>query len=304
MKNILIAGGTGLVGEALQKLLNTNQYRVGILSRSRTTPRVGIKYFKWNPNDKYVDPEAIRFADIIVNLAGENIAGGRWSEKRKKEITRSRVISNEILIEACATEKKWPEAVLSAGGMNYYGDRGDELLGESSGKGKEGFLPESCAMWESSVRQWEVYDVRTVQFRMGIVLSNKDGALPKMAMSIPWGVAPYFGNGRQWVSWIHVKDIAGIFLHAIQNEQLRGVYNAASSDPRPNKEFMKSLLRKMDRKALLMSVPAWALKMGLGEMAETVLSSVRLDVSKLQNAGFNFKFPTLPLALDQLFEEK
>jgi uncharacterized protein (TIGR01777 family) len=304
MKNILIVGGTGMIGEVLQKLLNTKHYRVGILTRARTSPRVGIKYFQWNPNNKFVDPEAIRFADIIVNLSGENVAGGRWTEKRKKAITQSRLISNEILIEACANEKKWPEVYLSAGGMNFYGDRGDELLSESSGKGNDGFLPESCALWESAVRQWEVYDVRTAQFRMGIVLSNKDGALPKMAMSIPWGIAPYFGHGRQWVSWIHVHDMAAIFLHAIQNEQLRGIYNAASPDPRTNKEFIKSVLKKMGRKALVLSVPTWALHILLGEMSETVLSSVRLNISKLQSSGFKFKYPTLQKALDQLFDEK
>lgn len=293
-----------MVGEDLQKLLNSKQYRVGILSRSRMAPRVGIKYFQWDPDEKFVDPDAIRFADIIVNLAGENIAGGRWTEKRKNSITQSRVLSNEVLIEACANEKKWPETVLSAGGMNYYGDRGDELLSESSGKGKEGFLPDSCAIWESSVRQWELYEVRTVQFRMGVVLSNKDGALPKLALSIPWGVAPYFGDGRQWISWIHVKDMAGVFMHAIQNDPMRGIYNAASPDPRTNKEFMKALLRKMGRKALVLPVPSWALQLGMGEMSETVLSSVRLDVSNLEKSGFKYKYPTLLKALDQLFDDK
>lgn len=304
MKNILIVGGTGMVGEALQKLLNAKHYRVGILTRSRTSPRVGIKYFQWNPGENYVDPEAIKFADIIINLSGENVAGGRWTEKRKKAISQSRVQSNEILIEACATEKKWPEVYLSAGGMNYYGDRGDELLSESSGKGRTGFLPDSCALWESAVRQWEEYEVRTAQFRMGIVLSNKAGALHKLAMSIPWGIAPYFGHGRQWVSWIHVQDMASMFLHAIQNSQIRGIYNAASPDPRTNKEFMKTLLKKMSRKALILSVPSWALEIILGEMSETLLSSVKLDISNIQNSGFKFKFPTLPGALDQLFDEK
>jgi uncharacterized protein (TIGR01777 family) len=304
MKNILIVGGTGMIGEVLQKLLNAKHYRVGILTRARTSPRVGIKYFLWNPNEKFVDPEAIRFADIIVNLSGENVAGGRWTEKRKKAITQSRLLSNEILIEACANEKKWPEVYLSAGGMNYYGDRGNELLSESSGKGKQGFLPESCALWESAVRQWEVFDVRTAQFRMGIVLSNKDGALPKMAMSIPWGIAPYFGHGKQWVSWIHVQDMAGIFLHSIQNEQIRGVYNAASPDPRTNKEFIKAVLKKMGRKALVLSVPTWALQIILGQMSETVLSSVRLDISNLLSSGFKFKYPSLQKTLDQLFDEK
>lgn len=299
-KNILIAGGTGLVGQVLCKKLQDQGYNVALLSRSASSKS---DRFYWNPEKVEVDPSAIAFADVIINLAGANVAQ-RWTEAYKQEITNSRTRSNEVLIAACRRQQKWPHVYLSAGGMNFYGDSQDKILSEELPPGKKGFLPESCVSWEKSVQAWGDFGVRYVQFRIAIVLSTKGGALPKMAMTLPLRILPMFGNGRQWYSWVHIEDLADMFIYALNNQNMLGIYNAGSPDPRRLNDFLKELARANDLQAIYPSVPVFALKLGLGDMSETVLSSVRLSVEKLLQTGFKYQFPELKAALKDLYRRK
>ncbi len=298
MKNILIAGGTGLVGQQLIPELIKKNYSVGILSRSKSNDS-GITNFEWDPTKDKIDLEAIAFADAIINLSGANV-GTRWTPKQKKLITESRTKSNEVLIEACRKLEKWPTVYLSAGGANYYGDCGDEILTEAHPNGSVGFLPHSSFLWENAVNQWRVYNVRVVQYRMGIVLSSKGGALPKMAMTLPTGILPIFGNGKQWVSWIHIKDMVELFLFALENANVRGVFNAASPNAMRHLEFQNEMAKGYEKKHLKMYLPEILLKIILGEMRETLLSSVRVSADLIQKCGFEFKYPTLKEAIIDL----
>jgi uncharacterized protein len=300
MKNILIAGGSGLVGQQLIQGLQKKNYSVGILSRSKSNDSA-FKSFEWNPATNKIDPEAINFADAIINLSGANV-GTRWTEKKKLLITESRTKSNEVLIDACQKLNKWPSVYLSAGGANYYGDCGDEILTEEHPNGSAGFLPHSTYLWENAVNKWRKTDVRVVQYRMGIVLSSKGGALPKMAMTLPIGVLPIFGTGTQWVSWIHIRDMAELFLFALENAHVQGVYNAGSPNALRHHEFQYEMALAYGKKHIKMRLPEILLKIILGEMRETLLSSVRISSERIQKSGFVFQYPILKEAILNLRE--
>lgn len=300
MKNILIAGGTGLVGKVLCQSLRSAGNEVGILTRTPDKHRDGILAFGWDLQKGTVSEEALAFADVLVNLSGEPIAGKRWTSKQKQAITWSRVYSNELLLEAFRKAGRFPAVYLSSGGMNFYGDRKEERLDEQSGRGQQGFLPGSCAAWEASVAAWQDIGVRTVQFRMGIVLSTDGGALPVMMQPFSWGIAPYFGNGRQWYSWIHIEDMARMFLFALENPAIRGIYNAASPNPVRNRTLIRTLVKAGRSKPWQVPIPSWVLAVALGEMSETVLSSIYMSVDKIGAAGFRWTYPEIIPAVDNL----
>jgi len=302
MKNILVAGGTGLVGNMLTKKLKEKGYEVGILSRKVKNEHT-FKYFKWDPENDFIDPAAIEFADALINLSGENVAT-RWTEEQKFKITESRTKSNALLINECNRLNKWPKVCISAGGMNYYGSRGDEDLNEASRAGNTGFLPQSCIAWENSVDEWRKHNVRTVQFRISLVLSTKGGAFPKLMMSRFIRILPLFGDGNQWYSWIHIEDLCSTFIHALENQTMNTVYNAASPEPLRLKDFLKISSNAYQTPSLIIPIPAWIFKLVLGEMSETVLSSVRLNVDKIKGTGFEWKYPRLFDAVKNLVNSK
>ena len=303
MKKVLIAGGSGLVGRRLSVLLQEKGYAVGILSRSERPDKNGIRYFRWNPDRNDIDDAAIIWANVIVNLAGEGIADQRWTMARKKAITQSRVDANTTLLKSCQATGKWPESYISAGGMNYYGDSGDQLLDEESPIGKFGYLPQSCAAWERAVSLWSK-EVRTVQFRISIVLSTQGGALPKMTMTLPIGIVPYFGNGKQYYSWIHIDDLCKLFIHAIEHEGMEGIYNGGSPMPVQAKQFAKESIASRYSWGWAPSIPTFLVRIILGEMSETVLSSVRLSSKKVEYSGFNFQFIHLKDAIQDLMAKR
>jgi uncharacterized protein len=295
IKRVLVAGGSGLVGSELLPLLAEQGYEVAILSRSGK----GNRSYAWDPENGYVDPEAIRFADAIINLSGANVAS-YWTEAYKKKITDSRTQSNAVLLAACIKENRFPKVYLSAGGMNYYGDSGDSWMRESDPAGKEGFLPGSCVAWENAVSLWKDYGVRTAQFRISLVLSMKGGALPKMLMTLPARILPVFGDGNQWYSWIHIRDLANLFLFSLKNEAISGIYNAASPEPWRMRNFLRHCASAHGVHAWYPSIPEFMVKIMLGQMSETVLTSIRLSVERLEQAGFTWMFPELEKAVRDL----
>lgn len=301
MTKVLIAGGSGLVGKELTKLLLSESYGVAWLSR-RPSDRF-VKQFYWDPERGQIDPEAIEYAQIIVNLSGANVAA-RWTERYKKKITDSRVKSNELLLKLCQQTGVFPEAYISSGGMNYYGDQAGRILSESDPPGEKGFLPKSCLLWEKAVSHWQNFGVRTVQFRMSIVLSSQGGALPKMLLPLPLGILPVFGRGDQWYSWIHIIDMCALLGFAVKNQQMRGTYNAASPNPLPLSKFLRKAALGLGKNPLLLPIPQKIVSLLLGDMGETVLSSVRLSVDKLKQAGFQWSYPELPAAVADLYRHK
>ena len=295
MKNILIAGGSGLVGKQLSNLLLKNGYEVAWLSRSNNQSQ-SFPTYKWNPETGVIDPEAIAFADVIIVLSGENIAAERWTDKFKKKIIDSRIQVASTISNALKNHPNHVSHVIAASAIGYYGDRNDETLDENSARG-EGFLAETTQQWE---RAYSSFDIPVASIRIGVVLSKNGGALYEMSLPVKWGIASPLGNGQQFISWIHIDDLAGIFMHVIQN-QLTGIYNAVATNPVINKEFTRQLKHSLCKNAISIPTPSWAMKILLGEKSAIVLDSSRVSNKKIINSGFTFKFELLEQALKNFY---
>jgi len=262
MANILVTGGSGLIGQQLYKLLISEGFEVGYLTRSKTSDTSGIKYFSWDPEHKVIDPHAIPWANHIIHLAGETV-GQRWTSRVKQRILASRVDSTQLLVSELSKNNHRLKSFVSASAIGYYGDdTTDEVLTEASQKG-EGFLSDVVEEWEAAVDNSTDHAERVVKIRNGIVLTPEGGALAKMATPIRYGVGSALGSGKQWMSWIHIDDLCRMFLSAIHNS-LEGVYNGVAPKPITNIEFTKILAKKLNRALILPKVPAFALKVLFG----------------------------------------
>lgn len=302
MASVLIAGGSGLIGRRMSVLLSEKGHSVSLLGRKADASGKWRKY-AWNPSRGEIDLEAVKQADVVINLAGAGIADARWTASRKREIIDSRVQSTQLLLDGFKRAGHTPQCYLSGAAIGYYGHRGNELLTENALPGT-GFLAESCVAWEKAIHEVADSGLRTVAFRIGIVLSTRGGALEKMMLPAKMGVGTYFGAGNQWYSWIHIDDVCQMFIHAIDNQGMEGVYNAVSPAPATNKELAAALMRAMNRPQILLSAPAFALELAMGEMASVVLNSTRVDASKISAAGFSFQYPELEAALLDLLTRK
>jgi uncharacterized protein (TIGR01777 family) len=297
--NILITGGTGLVGTVVTELALQTGYQVSFLSRStKSIPQV--KVFQWDIAQKKIDIQAIEQADYIIHLAGAGVADKRWSDAYKQEILDSRIISTQLLQEAISKSIKKPKAIVAASAVGIYGfDTGDTLMQEDSRQG-EGFLAEVTKKWEEELLKFENLGIRTVIMRIGIVLSTKGGALQKMMQPVQFFAGSALGSGKQYMSWIHIRDLARMFLFAIENEQIRGVYNAVGNTPVTNETLTKAIAKVMNKPLFLPNVPEFALRLMLGEMASMVIGGNRVSNEKIVKAGFQYEFETLEEALKNL----
>lgn len=301
MAVITIAGGSGLIGLTLSELLTKNGHSVNILSRkSKKSGNPQIKYSEWHPKDKVIDENIIQTSDVIINLAGANLAEGRWTDERKRIIIDSRVKTNEFLSHCVNTIPNKISKYISSSAIGYYGDRPGEIVDEKSSAG-EGFLSEVCVKWEASVKV-EKKDLQVYFMRTGVVLSREGGAFPKLKMGLPFAV-PYFGTGEQMMSWIHIDDICEMYKYLIENNLKAGAYNGNAPEPVSSKRMAKSISKVGSGLGITVPVPEFALKVAMGEMSQTVLESVDASVEKIQEAGFQFKFPSLESALKELFNK-
>jgi uncharacterized protein len=298
MKKILIAGGTGLIGKHLSLLLKNKGYEVSHLSR-RENLNATFPAYAWQPETGVFDKKAFDNADAIINLAGAGIADKLWSQKRKKEIIESRTSGNTLIANYLGTEKHHVQAYISASAIGFYADRGDEIMTETSAVGT-GFLAESTAAWEQSIAKVAATDVRTVALRIGVVLSPEGGALQKMLISFMFRMGVYFGNGRQWTSWIHRYDLCNIFLWALENQKMSGTFNAVTPNPLSNYDLTKAMSTAKGGGYLMLPTPSFALRLAMGEMADVVLGSTRVSSQKIENSGFAFTFPKISEALKDL----
>lgn len=301
---ILIAGGTGLLGRALARQLAASGREVVLLSRSasgkagdRELPP-GCRLAAWDGRTANGWGELASGAEAIVNLAGESIAGGRWSPTRKARILDSRLQSTAALVEAIAQAKRPPRVLLQGSAVGYYGDRADELLPEEAVAGG-GFLGETAQSWEAASAPAESFGVRRVVARTGVVLARQGGAFPKMALPFRFGAGAVLGSGRQWMPWIHLADEIAALEFLLGNEAAHGAVNLAAPAPATQAEFSRELARTL-RRPLLARAPAWTLRVALGEMADLVLASQRVVPQRLLELGFRFRFPALPAALGDL----
>lgn len=292
----VVAGASGLVGRALTAFLRTQGHEVVKLARRATAAADEVF---WDPARGELDPHALRGADVVVNLSGEGVADGRWTEARKEAILRSRLDATRTLVAALGgvkSERQRPFALISASATGFYGSRGAERLDEES-EGGGGFLAEVCARWETEARRAEELGMRVVRLRTGVVLTPSGGALAKLLPLFRAGLGGRLGDGRMWMSWIALNDLVGAIYHAVLDTRCDGAVNAVAPCAVTNAEFARTLGRVLRRPAVL-PAPAVALKAAFGEMAEeTLLASTLVEPAKLADAGYVFRHKNLEVAL-------
>jgi len=298
-KHILLTGGSGLVGSDLTQLLLDKGHEVSHLSREpRNDPKV--KTYLWDIYKGQIDEKCIEGVDTIVHLAGAGIADKRWTDQRKKELIESRTQSIGLIYGLLRDKPHHVESVVSASATGYYNDRRDELLTEES-KPSNDFLANCCIQWEQAVDKGEELGLRILKFRTGVVLTAKGGALPKMAQPVKLGVGSPLGNGKQWIPWIHQQDVIDLYLYGIENTSLKGVYNMVAPNPATNKQLTQTIAKQLHKPLWLPNIPAFVLKLLLGEMSTIVLGSTKVSAQKIENAGFRFKYPTVTEALADIY---
>lgn len=308
MSIILITGGTGLVGSALTNTLVEQGHQVIILSRtSKSSPDKNITYATWDIRIQTVDAEAIAKADYIFHLAGAGIADKRWTEARKEEITKSRIESSKLLIKGLSETSNKIKAVISASAIGWYGDDAKRSSKKRAFteevQADTGFLGNTCRLWEDSIEPVEKLGIRLVKLRLGIVLSKDGGALAEFIKPVRFGFAGVLGSGKQMISWIHIEDLCNLFIFAMKHEIMHGVYNAVAPTPVTNKTLTLTLAQKVKGRFFVpMHVPAFALKILLGEMSVEVLKSTTVSSDKVQGAGFAFLYPGIEEALSEIIK--
>jgi hypothetical protein len=299
LRRVVVAGGTGLVGQALVRALLAQGTQVAVLTRNplRATLPEGACARGWDEL-----PGVLDGADAVINLAGEGIADGRWSAVRKAAIRDSRVKATRRLVTAMAACGNPPAVLVNASAIGFYGARGTEALDEHSPAGT-GFLPEVCQAWEGEAQAASKSGVRTVCIRIGVVLARAGGALPRMARPVRWFQGCKLGSGQQGLSWIHLDDLVAMFLEAASNPAWQGVFNGTAPEPLSNQAFTRLLAQRLHR-------PMWPLpgflttaftRLLLGELAEALLLQGAFVLpDRAQALGFAFRFPTAQAALEDL----
>ena len=285
---IIIAGASGLVGSALVPSLEAKGDEVTRLVRG--APRAGE--IEWHPNQDEIDPATLKGFDAVINLAGENIAEGRWTDEKKRRIHDSRVNGTHLLAEAIVKLAQKPRVFLCASATGFYGDRGDEILDEHSESGG-GFLAGVCREWERATDPAVNANVRVVNSRFGPIIARAGGMMARMLTPFKMGVGGKVGSGKQYISWVAIDDVVGAITLALTDESVRGPVNVVSPDPVTNEEFTKTLGEVLSRPTAL-TIPAFAARLTFGEMAdEMLLVSQRVIPKRLSEAGYGFQYPAL-----------
>lgn len=292
---IVMTGASGLIGSALRPALKTDGHEVIPLRRASRCS-IAPAGLAWDPGESRLPAGALENLDAVIHLAGENVAARRWTAARKRRIRESRVAGTRRLCEALARLEHPPRILLAASAIGYYGDRGAALLDEESPPGS-GFFPDLCREWEASTQPATEAGVRVVHLRFGVVLTRAGGVLPRMLPVFQWGLGGPLGRGDQYISWVAMEDVVNTTRHALRDQALRGPVNVVSPQPVTSREFAQALGGLL-RRPTLFRVPAFVLKLVLGEMAgPLLLASARVDPAKLKASGYAFRLPALKDAL-------
>lgn len=296
---VLITGATGMIGKALIKVLLNKGYEIAVLSR-HSRPIAGVAVYTWDVPAGKLDKRALDGVDTIIHLAGASVAEGRWTEKRKKEILASRIDSTALLYRTLNDAKNQVATFISASAVGYYGDCGDEVLTEDTEPGLD-FLAKCCVEWEKSVDKGKALGLRIAKFRTGVVLDEKEGALPAMAKPVQLFVGAPLGNGKQWIPWIHLEDMVNMYVKALEDITIMGAFNACAPNPVTNVTLTKMLGKTLHRPVWPFSVPAKVLELLLGEMSVIALSSTNTSAQKILETGFSYKYTRLDDALSDIY---
>ena len=301
-RKVLITGGTGLIGTRLAEMLIDSGYEVALLSREPTKSN-RYRSFRWDPRAVTIDEAAVPYADYIVNLAGASVSDGKWTDERKRDIMTSRLGGLALLSRELAKPGHHVQAVISASAIGVYGDTADTVLTEETQPGlpTRDFLADVAQQWELAAAPIAELGIRTVVARIGIVLSTAGGALPQIARPVKLGAGAALGSGRQYMSWIHLDDLCRLFMAMLDDAAWHGTYNAVAPNPVTNQQFTEMLAQVLHRPLLLPKVPAFGLKLAMGEMSEIVLASQNVSDRKVLAQGFTFEYPELRGALEALY---
>lgn len=301
MKKILVTGGTGFIGRKVCDTLHNKDYDVNIVSRNPEKAKSELgqlgEIHGWNPETEQLPTEAISDAKAVIHLAGETISG-RWNSEKKRRIRDSRVLSTRNLVESCANVESKPNVLICASAIGLYGDSGDNSFTEETPPGTD-YLAKVCKEWETEAYKASELGIRVVTVRIGLVLGVGGGMLQQVLTPFRLGIGGRLGSGQQWMSWIHVDDVVGIILHALENDSINGALNATAPVPVRNIEFTKALGSVL-RKPTIFPVPSFGLKLMMGEFADFVLLSQKVLPKKTEATGYEFQFKTIDSALSDL----
>ena len=303
METILISGGSGLVGQHLSEKLREKGYRVAVLSRAGSRDGAGLSY-AWDIGKREIEQGAVDAADYIIHLAGANIGERRWTRKRKQLIVDSRVKAAQLIFDKVKESKNKPKAFISASAVGYYGATTTDAIFSETDLPSSDFLGDTCRQWEQAADRFAELGIRTVKIRTAIVLTKHGGALASMAAPARLGVGSALGSGRQFMPWIHIDDLCGIYIKAIEDAAMSGAYNAAAPDHRTNRNFAATLARVLEKPFWFPRVPALLLKLIFGKMSEILLNGSRVSSEKIIKAGYQFKFTKLEDALADLLTKR
>lgn len=299
MKNILITGGTGLIGSEIRKLLEEKSYNTAILTRNKQ--QTGKNSFYWNYDEGVVDKAAIEFADVIIHLTGENISARRWSDKQKKKIVDSRIGYTRLLCDAVKNSVKRPEKIISASAIGYYGAiTSDKIFSENDSPGDD-YISEVVKAWEEELKKFGELGIAHNILRIGVVMSPKGGALAKMITPVRYYAGSPIGSGRQFMPWIAISDLARMFLYLIESDISGEIFNAVAPQHITNGELTKKLAKAMRRPMILPPVPAWALRLLFGEMSVIMTTGSRVSSQKIRDIGFEYEYKDIESVFSRYF---
>jgi len=299
MDTILITGGSGLVGRHLSMKLKEKGYNVALLSRSPERS-ADIKSYFWNPSKDEIVHSAINEADFIIHLAGAGIGDKRWTTGRRKDIIDSRLKTADLIYRVVRETGKKVKAFITISGSNYYGTLTSEKIFRETDPPADDFLGEVCRLWEEAADRFSEAGSRVVKIRTGIVLARKGGVLSRILTPVRLGIGSPIGSGNQYVPWIHIDDLCNIFIKAIEDHRMSGAFNAAAPEFITNSDLMRSLAHELGKPFWFPAVPSFIMKMMFGKMSGVLLEGSRISSEKIRSAGFNFQFPELKNALQDL----
>lgn len=300
-KNILITGASGLIGQQLTDLLQSRGYSVSHLGRKKTSGNI-VSYV-WNIDQQQIDQEALQSNSIIIHLAGAGVAEKPWTSKRKQEILESRTLSTRLLFDSLKKGNHSVTTVICASAIGYYGFHDEPLPLHENDKPGNDFLADVVKQWEQEADAISSLGIRLVKIRIGVVLSEKAGALKEMLKPVKYFAGAPLGSGNQYISWIHINDLCAIFLKAAEDNSLQGPYNAVAPHPVTNRILTQHIAKTLNRPLWLPPIPAFVLKTLLGEMADLVLRGSNISADKILQTGFSFTFPQVEQAVQDLLRK-
>jgi uncharacterized protein len=299
-QHVLISGGSGLIGSAIRRELRKQGISSAYLTTSKNRAKEDKDAFYWNPHDGSFDENALIKVDAIVHLAGSTI-NQPWTDKGKKDIIDSRVESTQCLLNALKTHPHQVKRVVAASAIGWYKHEIENWQKEDDAPG-EGFLSEAVIRWEEALHHLQEFNLAMV--RVGVVLSKDGGALPTIALPVRMGFGGPIGSGNQYMPWVHIHDIVGIFMFLLENTHLQGIYNGVAPEPETNRSFTKKLARVLKRPAFFPPIPEFVLKLILGERADMVLRSTKVSSEKIIQEGYRFLFPEMKQAVEDIYLDK